>query len=105
MTLEFVDNNNAVIDSATRRRIRRSAAMGKNAGKTLVRPSRKEARGLGFKLTTTLVRNPEKIRQDSCDSENSKGLGIERQVGNTISVCSFPEQRTPEATGLVERGM
>ncbi|KFY40147.1 hypothetical protein V494_03620 [Pseudogymnoascus sp. VKM F-4513 (FW-928)] len=75
MAFEFVDNN-APIDRAVRRRIRSHVAIGKNAGRTLVRPSRTKAaaRETGTRSMTALVkiprvvagaRNTEEEEQDS----------------------------------------
>ena len=104
MSLEFIDSN-ATIDRATRRQIRSHVAMGRNAGKTLVRPSRKKL-GLGIKNTTTPIRIP-KIIDDIHDSKKNEDIvhEIERQVGNGLSVLSIPTQLNPESTGLVQKGM
>jgi hypothetical protein len=104
MPLEFIDNN-ATIDRAARRRIRRHVALGRNAGKTLVRPSRKKL-GLGMKDTTALIRIP-KFIEDTRDSESNNDVvhEIERQVGDGLSVLSIPPRPNPESTGLIQRGM
>jgi hypothetical protein len=105
MPFEFVDNN-AAIDRAARRRIRSHVAMGRNAGKTLVRPSRKKAFRLRVQTATALTRIP-KLVEDAHDFESNKKMvpEIERQVGDGLSVLSFPEQMTPRSRRLVQRGM
>ena len=104
MPLEFIDNN-STIDRAARRRIRSHMAMGRNAGKTLVRPSRKNL-GQEIKNATGLIRIPKTI-DDTCDSESNEyeNNEIERQVGDGLSVLSIPKQRNPGSTGLVQKGM
>ena len=104
MPLEFIDNN-ATIGRAARRRIRSHVAMGRNAGKTLVRPSRKKL-GLGITNTTALIRFP-KVIQDTRDSESNEDVvyEIEPQVGDVLSVLSVPKQQNPGSTGLVQKGM
>lgn len=79
MPFEFVDNNAAAIDRATRKRIRSHVAIGRNAGKKLVRKSRKD-------IDASIPR-------------------IEWPVGDDVSLFPFPEQVTPESKGLVRRGM
>ena len=104
MPFEFIDNN-ATIDRAARRRIRSHVAIGRNAGKTLVRPSRKKLE-LGVKNTTAVTRIP-KVIEDTRDSGINEDVPyeIERQVGNGLSVFSIPKQLNPASTGLVQRGM
>ncbi|KAL4754724.1 hypothetical protein BDW72DRAFT_117553 [Aspergillus terricola var. indicus] len=74
MAFEFV-NNNTAIDSAARRRIRIHAATGKNANRTLTRPSKAVVlRG----NVAVPFRNPEAIRRLHRDSKvNAK---VERPV-------------------------
>jgi hypothetical protein len=104
MPLEFIDNN-ATIDRAARRRIRSHVAMGRNAGKTFVRLSRKKL-GLGMKNTKALIRIP-KVIEGTRDSESNDHVvhEIERQVGDGLSVLSIPQRPSPESTGLIQRGM
>lgn len=105
MSFQFVDNN-ATINGAARRRIRSHVAMGRNAGKKIARPSRKEAFGQRIKTSTTLIRIP-KVIEDIHDSESSGDilLRLGRQVGDGLSVLSFPEQLTAGSKGLVQKGM
>ncbi len=104
MPPEFIDNN-AIIDRAARRRIRSHVAMGRNAGKTLVRPSKRKL-GLGIKNATALSRIP-KVVEDTRDSESNEDVfyEIERQVGDGLSVLSIPKHPNPGSTGLVQKGM
>jgi hypothetical protein len=104
MALEFIDNN-ATIDQASKKRIRRHVAIGRNTGKVLVRPSRKKLERVTANSTalTCLPIASEHIRgslsrEDSC-------CAIERPVGDVLSVFSFPKQTNPESAGLVQRGM
>ena len=103
MPLEFIDNS-ATIDRTTRRRIRSHVAMGRNAKKTLVRPSKKKL-GLEIKNTTAFIRIPKAI-EDTRYSEGNENVvhEIERQVGDGLSVLSIPKQLDPGSTGLVQRG-
>jgi len=71
MPLEFIDNN-ATIDRVARRRIRSRVAMGRNARKPLVRPSKKKL-GLGIKNTTALIRIP-KVIDDTRDSQSNQNV-------------------------------
>ena len=104
MPLEFIDSNTP-IDRATRRRIRSHAATGKNAGKTLVRPSRKKLR-IEIRNNTSLDGNIE-VQEDSLDSEKNKDVvhEIERQIGNGLSVFSIQMELNPRSAGLVKRDM
>lgn len=98
MSFQFVDNG-AVCDPATRRRIRSQAALGKNLGKKLVRPSKKRAleqkderKGTTFKTASDTMEN------------DARGSMIGRQVGDGLSVFSIPEQSL-KSKGVVKRGM
>jgi len=105
MPFEFVDNN-AAIGRSARKRIRRHVAMGRNAGKKLLRPSRMKAPGLKVGAVIELASIS---RHEENDHEVQSGQeivpGFERQVGDTLSVLSFPEQLTPASRSLVQRGM
>lgn len=108
MPIEFIDNN-AAIGRVARKRIRSHVAMGRNAGKTLVRPSRKST-GPAIPNTTGVVRFP-KILEDRHDS-TSRNLSIrdrcyeiERPVGDVLSIFSIPKPLNSESAGLVEKGM
>lgn len=114
MPFEFI-NNNAAIDRAARKRIRSHVAMGRNAGKTLVRPSRKKALGLGLRAKTTttaaaLAYIPKKVVVEKAhDSETTCNEEvvpeIERQLGDGLSVLPVAAQVTPGSRVLVQRGM
>lgn len=98
MSFQFVDNG-AVCEPATRRRIRSQAALGKNLGKKIVRPSKKRApeqkderKDITFKSAS-----------DAKDNQ-ARGSMIERQVGDGLSVFSIPEQSL-KSKGVVKRGM
>jgi hypothetical protein len=101
MPFEFVDNS-AVIDRATRRRIRSHVAVGKNRGKLVVRPSRKEAFLLKGKIYI-----PEEAMKDKGHLERSKHVvpEIERQIGDGLSVLSLPGSWSPGFKGAVQKGM
>jgi len=105
MPFEFVDNN-AAISCSARKRIRSHVAMGRNAGKKLLRPSRKKASGL---RVGTVIELASILRPEENDHELKRGREIiprfERQVGDGLSVLSFPEQLTPASKSLVQRGM
>lgn len=104
MPFEFVDNN-ATISHTARKRIRSHVAIGRNAGKKLVRPSRKAILGPMVKDITAVIRTPKAVEK-AYSSEVSKDVfpQIERQVGDGLSVLSFPEQPT-KSKALVQRGM
>jgi hypothetical protein len=105
MPFEFVDNNVA-IDRTARRRIRSHVAMGRNAGRTLVRPSRRKAAGRGGAVVATFC-IPRIVEDDSCSlgSKDEGVYAIERLVGNGLSVVSFPDQVDVKSRGLVQRGV
>lgn len=107
MPFEFVDNN-AAIDRAARRRIRSHVAIGKNVGRTIVRPSRAktDAREAESQSIAAIVcvphvvadaRNQEVVEEGSC--------AIERMVGDVLSVFSFPEQDSVRSRRVVQTGM
>ncbi|EED17343.1 conserved hypothetical protein [Talaromyces stipitatus ATCC 10500] len=87
MTFEFIDNNSK-IDPRTRKRIRSLVATGKNAGKTVVRPSRIKA--LKEQLTHPVAFPSAQIHSELTQSESSSEetvLPIERPIGD--DVCYF----------------
>ena len=90
MPLEFIDNS-ATIDRAARRRIRSHVALGRNAGKTLVRPSRKKL-GLGIINTTALIGCP-KVIDDTRDSESYEDVVYELS-GRLAMCCPFSPFRS-----------
>ncbi|KFZ20262.1 hypothetical protein V501_00247 [Pseudogymnoascus sp. VKM F-4519 (FW-2642)] len=105
MPFQFVDNNTP-IDRAARRRIRSHVATGKNAGRTLVRPSRTKAaaRETGARPIAAIVCVP-RVVADARDveAEEEGGCAIERMIGDRLSVFSFPEQGSVKARGIVQR--
>lgn len=92
MPFEFIDNNSSSIDHAARKRIRSHAASGKNVGKKIVRPSRKNAQNLGFKITTSVQPDSKNPRQpdDSIAGEDQISTGIHCQLGNGLSLLPIP---------------
>jgi len=105
MSFEFVDNN-AGIGLSSRRRIRSHVAMGRNVGKKLVRPSRKKASAMRVKTAIDLVNISVPAESDhKLDSRRKTTFWPERQVGDGLSVLSFPEQLSPGSKSLVQRGM
>ncbi|TVY48307.1 hypothetical protein LOCC1_G001955 [Lachnellula occidentalis] len=101
MPFEFV-NNNASIDRVARSRIRSHVAIGRNVGKTIVRPSRKRMNELRVKAPIALILKAEKVAHDL---ENKQDVvpEIERQVGDGLSVFTFPEHVMPASKGLLQR--
>ncbi|OBT82419.1 hypothetical protein VE02_09391 [Pseudogymnoascus sp. 03VT05] len=105
MPFEFVDNN-AAIDRAARRRIRSHVATGKNAGRTLVRPSRTKAtaREAGSRPIAAIVCVPRVVADArNVEVEEDGGYAIEQMIGDRLSVFSFPEQGSVKARGIVQR--
>jgi hypothetical protein len=99
MPFEFV-NNNASIDRSARKRIRSHAAIGKNAGKTILRPSRKGAFVLRAKPGTA------KVEKAAPDVESEVVMPkVERQIGDGLSVLCLPVPVTPGSKGIVQKGM
>lgn len=93
MPFEFINNNSSEINHAARKRIRSHAALGKNVGKKIARPSRKNAQSLGFKITPSAPCRSKILRQLD-DSETSKDPavpGIHRQLGDGLSVLPIPK--------------
>ncbi|RHZ53930.1 uncharacterized protein CDV56_107306 [Aspergillus thermomutatus] len=93
MSFEFIDNKLS-IDPATRKQIRRHAAMGENKGKTIVRPSRKHA-----SRTTISSFHPPKIveKAPGLAKESSQ---IERPIGDGLV---FPAPLFGESRALVKK--
>lgn len=107
MPFQFVDNN-TTIDHAARRRIRSHVATGKNAGRTVVRPSRTKAavREAESRPVAAIVCVPRVVadaRKMEVEEEEG-GCAIERMIGDRLSVFSFPEQGSVKARGIVQRG-
>ncbi|KAF7921859.1 hypothetical protein EAE99_007622 [Botrytis elliptica] len=84
MPFEFI--NNATIDDAVRKRIRSHVALGRNAGKKLVRPSKMRPTRMKRVVTSACIN----LSSAQIDSENTI-YEIERQVGDNISCLSFPD--------------
>ncbi|KAL4820251.1 hypothetical protein BDW67DRAFT_181326 [Aspergillus spinulosporus] len=96
MAFVFV-NNNTAIDSAARRRIRTHAATGKNANRTLTRPSKAVVlRG----NVAVPFRTPETIRRLQKDSKANEE--IERPVTDGLQ---FPIPVPPRSRGLVRQAL
>lgn len=109
MPFEFIDNN-ARIDRKTRKRIRSLVATGKNAGKTVVRPSRIKA----FKeqpiyptVFSSVPRTVEMRRQDisaSLPDETTSSLDIERPISDDLLFAFTSNQLNPASRYLAKRG-
>ncbi|KAF7853358.1 uncharacterized protein EAF02_012012 [Botrytis sinoallii] len=84
MPFEFI--NNATVNDAVRKRIRSHVALGRNAGKKLVRPSKMRPTGMKRVATSACIN----LSSTQIDSENTT-FGIERQVGDNIPCLSFPD--------------
>ncbi|CRG89921.1 hypothetical protein PISL3812_06960 [Talaromyces islandicus] len=93
MSFEFIENNNPAISHAVRKRIRSHAALGKNVGKKIIRPSRKNAQSLGFKITPSGSCHSKDLRQldDSNTREDTKVSSVHRPLGDGLSVLPIPE--------------
>lgn len=106
MPFEFVDNN-APIDRVARRRIRSHVATGKNAGRTHVRPSRvkNNDREAGGRTVTAIVRIPRVVADARRkEVEFEVDCAIERVIGDSLSVFSFPEQGNVKSRRIVQSG-
>lgn len=93
MPFEFI--NNAEINRAARKRIRSHVALGRNAGKKLVRPSKMRSTGMKRVVTSAAISlesaQIDSIRLEQKDSEENSMYEIERQVGDSISCLSLPK--------------
>ncbi|KAM0129915.1 hypothetical protein ACHAP3_007652 [Botrytis cinerea] len=111
MPFEFI--NNAEINRAARKRIRSHVALGRNAGKKLVRPSKMRPTGMKRVVTSAGINlegaQIDSIRLEQKDSEENSMYEIERQVGDSITCLSLPNhafkdrkiiQRTVSVTAL-----
>jgi hypothetical protein len=101
MPFEFIDNN-APIDRASRRRIRSRAATGKNANRTVARPSKayvlkNPAASTPFKAPTSL----HKTRENQQDQDDVI-VEIGRPVDDGLE---FPIRVHPESRYLVREGL
>ncbi|KFY62870.1 hypothetical protein V496_04345 [Pseudogymnoascus sp. VKM F-4515 (FW-2607)] len=104
MPFEFVDNN-AAIDRAARRRIRSHVAIGKNVGRTIVRPSRAkvDAREAGSRPIAAIVCVPHVVAEARNQEVEEEGkCAIEPMVGDVLSVFSFPEQTNVRSRRVVQ---
>ncbi|KAM0151087.1 hypothetical protein ACHAPG_008478 [Botrytis cinerea] len=92
MPFEFI--NNAEINRSARKRIRRHVALGRNAGKKLVRPSKMRPTGMKRVVTSAGINlegaQIDSIRLEQKDSEENSMYEIERQVGDSITCLSLP---------------
>lgn len=102
MSFQFIDNN-AVSNGAVRRQIRGHVARGKNAGKTVMRPSRKKAYGQRVVATipSNHISNAFKHAEDT-KRDDDKVSEIERQIGNVLSFLPFQE-RSQKSSCLVQK--
>ena len=94
MPIEFI-NNNGLLNNATRKRIRSHAALGRNKGKKITRPSRKDV-----STTTTPFRTPTTMKRVSEAVEI--GSDIERPIGDALF---FPVLLPGESKRLAKKGM
>lgn len=104
MGFEFIDSNGPV-DPASRQRIRRQAALGKNLGRKLNRPSRKQAasRPQAVAPTQPSTVGHEEAQQGSRPDEEQV-VRLPRpdyQLGNTLTQLRF---RKIGPDGLVMNG-
>jgi hypothetical protein len=95
MSFEFIDNK-LTIDHVARKQIRRHAAMGKNKGKTIARPSRTDA-----SLTTpSLFHRPKVIgERPGLVKESSR---VERPIDDGLV---FPVPLFGASKSLVKKGI
>jgi hypothetical protein len=99
MPFEFVDNS-APIGQVARKRIRRHVAVGKNAGKTLARPSRKKAFILRAEPHTPRIPGP----LDRSEYDKPVPSSIGRQIGDGLSVMCIPTTLSPGFQRIVQKG-
>jgi hypothetical protein len=100
--MPFVFLNNANIDRNARKLIRSHVAKGRNVGKKL--PSRRKHCKPDVKIVAPIGKP--KIIEDGKDRENEEAIpAIEQQIGDGLSVLSFPVEVTPASKGLLQRGM
>ncbi|EEA23674.1 conserved hypothetical protein [Talaromyces marneffei ATCC 18224] len=106
MPFEFIDNN-ARIDRKTRKRIRSLVATGKNAGKTVVRPSRIKAFKEQSKYPTIFSSVPGstdlKQQESSSPNETASICEIERPIGDDVFFVFTPNQLNPTSRYLAKR--
>ncbi|KAL3705745.1 hypothetical protein TMatcc_006754 [Talaromyces marneffei ATCC 18224] len=108
MPFEFIDNN-ARIDRKTRKRIRSLVATGKNAGKTVVRPSRIKAFKEQSKYPTIFSSVPGstdlKQQESSSPNETASICEIERPIGDDVFFVFTPNQLNPTSRYLAKRAI
>lgn len=104
MPFEFIDNN-ARIDRKTRKRIRSLVATGKNAGKTVVRPSRIKAFQSKYPTVYSTVPGTVELQQQGSPSaspdETTSSSKIERPIGDDLF---FTFASNPASRYLAKRG-
>ena len=93
MPFEFINNND--LSDATRKRIRRHAAVGRNKGKRISRPSKKDV----STTVTTLFRVP--LILQGASKAKEKVCDIERPIDDGLF---FPGLLPGESKGLVKEG-
>ncbi|OKL61371.1 hypothetical protein UA08_03704 [Talaromyces atroroseus] len=104
MPFEFIDNN-ARIDSIARKRIRKLAATGKNAGKTVVRPSKIKAFKEQARHPTILTRLEERTSENPQKTVSEDPvLTVERQIGDVLCFLSSSTKLSPTSQVLAKRG-
>lgn len=99
MAFQFVDNS-SVIDRASRKRIRRHVAVGRNAGKKLVRQSKRKASTITVKLDNARSK-PETTALIWNELLYSKP---ERQIGDGLSILSLPTPVTSGSRREIQQG-
>jgi hypothetical protein len=105
MHFQFIDNNSKLCHAA-KRRIRTHAAKGKNLGRTVVRPSKKNVLSQRRELVRVLPLRVALPRTSSSpESEQDVALTIGRQIGDGLSGLSFPAELSQEPRELVQKGM
>lgn len=110
MPFEFIDNN-ARIDRKTRKRIRSLVATGKNAGKTVVRPSRIKAFKEQSKypaafsnVTTGTVELGQQGFSSSSPDKTTPSLDVKRPIGDDLFFTFTSNQLNPASRYLAKRG-
>ena len=113
MTFKFIDNT--TIDGKARKLIRSHAAAGKNVGRKLSRPSRKNISSNKFK--TMKDESVPKLKPTGGHSQAAEVIPyagdkkkmlvtkIEHQISDEFSFVSFPFDAMPIARSLVRRGV
>jgi hypothetical protein len=116
MRFEFIDNN-SLVNSAVRQRVRKHAATGKNAGRKLSRPSKKKS-GCAKPATQAMAAINEPLLHRGLQSsdktadldEGSGELGsnkLERQIDDGLTFVFVPtnESLTLRSKSIVQRSM